>query len=352
LIRTVNAGIHPEAEMARYLTDVGYRNTPQLFGDVTRICNDGTLFTLATLHSFVRNQGDGWSWTQDYLARSIEETAVTGRGEDPAEAAAADVFESYLAFAGQVGTRLAELHAALASETSNPDFAPQPATATDLDVWATRVSAGLAAALDIIAGQRDWPDDRATAAAKRLIGARDALLGLPTRLVRGLGSALRTRVHGDFHLGQVLVSQGDAFIIDFEGEPQRPLEERRAKDSPMRDVAGLLRSIDYAAIAAMSGPSAASPLTVERRLALLSRFRRKASRTFLEAYRAAHARSPRQWVQPEAELRLLDLFLLEKAAYEVRYEAANRPAWLAVPLRGLLRMFDSQQVAKPERVHA
>ena len=120
----------------------------------------------------------------------------------------------------------------------------------------------------------------------------------------------------------------------------------------LRDVAGLLRSIDYAAIAAMGGPSAASPLTVERRLALLSRFRRKSSRAFLEAYRTAHAASPRQWVHPDAELRLLDLFLLEKAAYEVRYEAANRPAWLAVPLRGLLRMFDSQQVAKPERVHA
>src|SRR6185436_3490253 len=130
------------------------------------------------------------------------------------------------------------------------------------------------------------------------------------------------------------------FIIDFEGEPQRSLVERRAKDSPYRDVAGLLRSFDYAADQAVSGPAAASPSTNERRLPLLDRFRRDASKAFLEAYRAQHARSPQRWADDACERPLLDLFLLEKAAYEIRYEAANRPSWLKVPMRGLAELME------------
>jgi maltose alpha-D-glucosyltransferase/alpha-amylase len=152
----------------------------------------------------------------------------------------------------------------------------------------------------------------------------------------GIGS-LRTRIHGDFHLGQVLVVQNDAYIIDFEGEPARPLHQRRMKSSGLRDVAGILRSFDYATAAAAVAPatSALSPQAAERHAVLLEQFREQAGRVFLDAYRATLENSVNPWVRQAAEAPLLDLFLIEKAAYEVRYELANRPAWLRIPLRGL-----------------
>ena len=139
-----------------------------------------------------------------------------------------------------------------------------------------------------------------------------------------------TRIHGDFHLGQVLVASADAYIIDFEGEPARPLDERRQKASPLRDVAGLLRSIDYAAATAMDPKSLlASRLSPGRRERLMVRLREGSEQAFLDGYREIAGDVP----QP-----LLDFFLIEKAAYEIGYEAANRPAWLALPLSGLARI--------------
>jgi maltose alpha-D-glucosyltransferase/alpha-amylase len=153
---------------------------------------------------------------------------------------------------------------------------------------------------------------------------------------------LKTRIHGDFHLGQILVAQGDAVIVDYEGEPARPLSERRAKGSPLRDVAGLLRSFDYAAAVATSteasGTATAAP--TERRAAMIRQWREDSERAFLDAYRAAAAEAAQPIVPPAAEAALLDLFLIEKAAYEIRYEAANRPAWLSLPLKGLAAIAD------------
>ena len=173
--------------------------------------------------------------------------------------------------------------------------------------------------------------------AGELIARAEAMRAAVSRLAHAAPGALKTRVHGDFHLGQVLVAQGDAVIVDFEGEPARSLEERRAKGSPLRDVAGLLRSFDYAAsVAAATEDSAtATAASTERRAALLERWRQEASKAFLDAYRAVAAEAPDKWVPAEGEAALLDLFLIEKAAYEVRYEAANRPTWIGLPLRGL-----------------
>jgi maltose alpha-D-glucosyltransferase/alpha-amylase len=173
------------------------------------------------------------------------------------------------------------------------------------------------------------------AAADDLIAKADDIRAALRRLATHAEGALRTRVHGDFHLGQVLVVQADAYIIDFEGEPARPLAQRRQKSSPLRDVAGLLRSFDYAAAAASSGPSAGSAATGERRAALLARFRGAAGHCFMDAYLAVLRAAPIPWASEAATTGLLDLFLLEKAAYEIRYEAANRPTWLPIPLRGL-----------------
>ena len=145
-------------------------------------------------------------------------------------------------------------------------------------------------------------------------------------------------MHGDFHLGQVLVTPGDATLIDFEGEPAKTMAQRRAKSSPLRDVAGLLRSFDYAAASALAGRVPVSGQAVERQATLVELFRQTAGRAFLEAYRSVLHAAPDPWVEKAAEQSLLDLFLLEKAAYEVRYEAANRPTWIGIPLAGLERV--------------
>ena len=194
-----------------------------------------------------------------------------------------------------------------------------------------------------------WSDPQAAAAAAALADRRAALLDAVDRLAAAAPGALKTRIHGDFHLGQVLVSSGDAYIIDFEGEPARPLAERRAKTSPLRDVAGLLRSFEYAAAAArIEGPAQADG---RGRPAILDRFAEDAGNAFLAAYRAGHAASEHSWVGEESETALLDLFLMEKAAYEICYEAANRPAWLGIPLRRLARITD-RTIAAAESVDA
>jgi maltose alpha-D-glucosyltransferase/alpha-amylase len=335
LVRRVFPGIHPEAEMGRYLTERGFANTAPLFGEVTRYDPDGTPHTLVLVQGFIRNQGDGWGWTLDYLSRVLNSAAVVdpeAQTEDIADALA-----GYGNFAAAIGKRLGELHAILAAPTDNPDFAPEKATSADGAVWAEAVRAQLEAALAALGAVTEWHDDESREAAALVKARRTALNHAIDRLAKAAAGTLKTRTHGDFHLGQVLVSSGDAYIIDFEGEPARPLEERRAKSSPIRDVAGILRSFDYAVAAASSraeGPAQNAP----RKATVLEEFAANASEAFLAAYREVHAESPQRWVTEADEPALLDLFLIEKAAYEICYEAANRPAWIGIPLHGLARI--------------
>jgi maltose alpha-D-glucosyltransferase/alpha-amylase len=238
--------------------------------------------------------------------------------------------------AGIIGKRLGELHVTLASPTDDPAFAPEPASAEQVKAWVDGTQAMLASALDLLAPRIEQMSDPETKAlAQSLIDRRKELVAVVDKLVSADAGALRIRIHGDFHLGQVLVAQGDAYLIDFEGEPARTLEERRQKSSPLRDVAGLMRSLSYASAAAQSTTEAAPQQTADRKRMLFDRFRAYATETFLNEYRAAAAQASTPLVAPEAEQALLDLFLIEKAAYEIRYEAANRPTWLSLPVRGL-----------------
>jgi maltose alpha-D-glucosyltransferase/alpha-amylase len=222
----------------------------------------------------------------------------------------------------------------LARPTDDPDFAPQRATAADVDAWIERASGLLARAFDTIAARGSWDNETIEAEAKALLANREALNAALRQLGRQGEGGLMTRIHGDFHLGQVLVASADAYIIDFEGEPARPVEERRRKASPLRDVAGLLRSIDYAAATTLDPKNVlASRLSPGRRDRLMTRLREGAEKSFLGAYREAVTGLPSMGGPS-----LLEFFLLEKAAYEVGYEAANRPNWLVVPVSGLARI--------------
>jgi maltose alpha-D-glucosyltransferase/alpha-amylase len=258
-----------------------------------------------------------------------------------------DALIAYCSFAATVGTRLAELHAVLSAETDDPAFAPAPITARETGAWAKDIRGQVSRAMQAIGRVEAWTDAAAEADADSLRAGQDALMHAIDRLAAAAQGALMTRIHGDFHLGQVLVVQGDAYLIDFEGEPARPLAERRAKGSPMRDVAGAIRSFDYAAATAAAGRAMATTRAGERRVVILERFREAAIDAFLGAYRATHAAAPRRWIPEGAEQDLLDLFLIQKAAYEISYEAANRVTWLPIPLRGLAALAQRLTAKEP-----
>ena len=267
----------------------------------------------------------------DFLALTVDEIATT----DSDASNSADLFAPYAVFAAAVGRRLGELHAVFATPTDDPAFAPEPADDAIRAEWAAGAIEQIDGALDMLRRVKEWPDPVVEQRAQDVLGHADALRDAARALAAAGQGSLRTRVHGDFHLGQVLVVQSDAYLIDFEGEPARTMEQRRAKSSPIRDAAGLLRSFDYAAAAALPGRAATSPQAASRRAEILGQFRADAEKNFLAAYREVLEAAPHRWVTPAGEQAMLDLFLLEKAAYEIRYEAANRPTWIGIPLHGL-----------------
>ncbi|MEI7037432.1 maltose alpha-D-glucosyltransferase [Fulvimonas yonginensis] len=340
LFRHISHGINPELEMGRYLTRVGYAHSPPLLGEVLHVGADGVPSALAVLQGFVRNQGDAWRWTLDFLLRSYDEFSHAADDE-----ARAEILAGYDSFAAAVGTRLGELHAVLAQPSDDEAFRPEAATADDTATWAGEARAQLRRAMEAVESM-DPADIPMREQRERLLARRDGLCRrIDALAARGQG-ALRTRVHGDFHLGQVLVVQGDAWLIDFEGEPARPLAERRVKTTPLRDVAGFLRSLDYAAAVALRGEDGVAPLEDPLFAPFLERFRLRASEVFLAAYVGVLERAPVRWVDAVALVPLLELFLLDKAAYEIAYEAANRPGWLDVPVEGLLRLTDEAAIGE------
>ncbi len=356
LVRRLMPGVHPEAEMSRYLTKLGYANTAPLYGEVVRVDPEGVPHTLAILQGYIDNQGDAWAWALDYLRRTIDELALAaddGESADPAHEE--EVMQNYAAVIGAIGKRLGELHVTLASPTDDPAFAPEAATPADVRQWVADAKKMLIEALDIVAqhvgDDVHTLDDDARQLARSLIERRDALIKAIDTLVPDDAAAARIRIHGDFHLGQVLLAQGDAYLIDFEGEPARSLDYRRAKQCSLRDVAGLLRSLSYAGAAAQSTTESAPQQIAERKRALFERFRGQAAETFLSQYRAAVTNAPISLVGATYEQALLDLFLIEKAAYEIRYEAANRPNWLALPIRGMAALASRLHGVTPNQPH-
>lgn len=340
LFRRVQTGEHPEAEMGRVLTARGYPNIATLLGEVRRVDAQGTPRVLAVLQTYTHNQGDAWSWAQNMIARALQDVTLPAATGSTSGSAASpqlgDSLDEFACHSATLGRRLGELHCSLATPCTEPAFAPERATRADCADWASAARARLDEALIRLETQAHWDRDADRALAEHLLAARPALLALTDRLaLQGMGS-LRTRIHGDLHLGQILVAQGDVIFIDFEGEPARPLEERRAKTSPLRDVAGLLRSFDYAAALASEGsPLGGSPEEQRRRQEILDRYRVVSSESLLSNYAQTAPEVTTPAISASPTQALIDLFTLEKAAYEIVYEASNRPTLLGVPLRGL-----------------
>jgi maltose alpha-D-glucosyltransferase / alpha-amylase len=330
VFRRIAAGPHPEAEMGRYLTEQGFANIAPLLGEVVRVDPDGERHALAIAQGFIRNQGDAWTWTLDLLMRGLSDITV---GTEEAQATETEQHEDYDTIATLLGRRLGEMHTILARDSKDPAFAPETASAETARQWVTQAEQQLAAALGALDRQKEW-DDAAALDVEAVTSAREELADAVHELARaGVGETL-TRIHGDLHLGQILIANGEAYIIDFEGEPAKPVALRREKNHRLRDVAGMIRSFDYAA-AVVKRKSLASHAHVAdpSRDAFLQTFIERATQCFLAGYHEAYP--------PEdstAERDLLRLFLVEKSAYEVAYEASNRPTWIDVPLRGLAQL--------------
>jgi maltose alpha-D-glucosyltransferase / alpha-amylase len=339
--RRLQKGTNPDLEIGRYLTEeVRFENTPPLAGAIEYEGPDGETTTLGLLQGFVENQGDGWSYVLDYLGRYLEDRLVTSwslEGEEDVEEEQQGAEDAF--FAGLVrilGQRTGELHAAFAAPTDDSAFAPQHAPPEEVAGWAEGILAEARRTLDLLKRRRGRLPEEAGPDADRLLALRRELTRRIKDVSREGFGVVKTRHHGDFHLGQVLVVGNDFQIIDFEGEPARPLAERRRKHSPLRDVAGMLRSFNYAIRSALMNIVADRAEPLERLEPWITLWEERTRQAFLEGY-AEGSRGAASYPENEEHARaLIELFTLEKALYEIRYELDNRPDWVGIPIRGVL----------------
>jgi maltose alpha-D-glucosyltransferase/alpha-amylase len=337
--RKLESGVNPEIEIGRFLTEVaGFANTPALLGSVELI-EGNKRSAIAIVHAFVENQGDAWTVISAYLDRFVDEQRLLAASEHPGES---EEQIPYLRYMSQIGRRVAEMHLALAGSDEFADFAPEPTRPADVHRWIEDVAARAERVFDALQQRRDAIKEADRPLVDQLFAQRATLRDRLSALLPSDIDGLNIRHHGDFHLGQILIVKDDVFIIDFEGEPRRPLNERRRKAPAARDVAGLIRSIDYSATAALERALKVAPDEQGKIAAALAEWRERSAAAFLAAYREIMT-NQRLWpADPQAAEQLLNFFLLEKAFYEIEYELAYRPEWLRVPLTGVLRILSQQ----------
>jgi len=355
IFRRLQEGLNPDLEIGFFLTGkTSFRNVPPLAGYLEYLSEKGTSASLGILQGYVANQGDAWQFTLKALAEyygKAPQWVSLGAGEIPhvqlltlcAEALPDEATQRigpYLSSAALLGQRTAELHLALASAPEDPDFAPQPFSEADLQVFANSAVQLLTANFDLLRRLKDQMPNHARQEAESVLRLEEVARRRFQLFAGRKSSAMVTRIHGDYHLGQILFTGSDFVIIDFEGEPARPLEERRKKRSPLQDVAGMLRSFHYAAYAPLlQANSKRPPQEVLQTLGHWAQYwQRWVSATFLKAYLEVSGSSNFIPKNREELALLLDLYLLDKAVYELGYELNNRPSWVRIPLDGISQL--------------
>jgi trehalose synthase-fused probable maltokinase len=357
LFRKLENGINPDIEIGAFLTRRGFKNTPAVLGSLEyRVENDPSPYGAGILQQFVPNHGDAWKFTLDSLQAFFERAlpskrlAPTLSSEHPLMLIGQEVppklrlfVGDYMDAAALLGRRTAEMHLALADPEGGPDFAPQSLALADNEHLAKEFIDQAETTFALLENKRSSFEGVTLENVDKALGLRSQILARFSAIANQPISAQRIRFHGDYHLGQVLYTGSDFMIIDFEGEPARPLAERRAKALALRDVAGMIRSFQYAAFAALFGqipglPSDPASLSVIEGWA--AAWNATVSSAYLRAYfeRAGDASFiPATW--PERRM-LLDAFVLQKALYEIAYELNNRPLWLPIPVRGILSLIN------------
>jgi maltose alpha-D-glucosyltransferase/alpha-amylase len=304
------------------------------------------------LQGLIENEGDGWQWTLDELSHYYDTVATLpapqALGTAASFLAASDCPELakehaglYLDAAALLGRRTAEMHLALANPTHNPAFAAEDFTTADMVASADRIDAQLSLTLAALKRGMSQLTETTADQAALVLSRRLELFARARAIASATPSAAgqRVRIHGDYHLGQVLRSRGDYVILDFEGEPARTLSERRAKQSPLKDVAGMLRSFSYAAYAALNTFAQRRPDDAKNLEPWVTLWQNSVSTEFLRAYQLTiNATNPSLIPQHQQAQLCLVAYLLEKSLYELLYELDNRPMWVRIPLAGILSL--------------
>jgi maltose alpha-D-glucosyltransferase/alpha-amylase len=312
IFRRPELGENPDVELLRYFSEGNkFANVPGYCGAIEYRGQGEKPRVLALLATNVPNEGTAWASTLKAL----------GQWQDEA------VGVHHLKRVRLLGKRTAQMHLALAVPTEDPDFAPEAITEAYRNSLCQNMAEATRHMMELLEQKVDALPDGIRGEVVDLLRREQEILQRHSRLMDGQVNAMRIRIHGDYHLGQVLDTGDDFIIIDFEGEPARPLNERRTKHSPLRDVAGMLRSFDYAAHTAMS--QRGEDAWVGR-----------VSGDFLNAYLTTVKGTSFLPTNDQELQTLLDVCLLEKAVYEVCYELNNRPDWVAIPLRGITRILD------------
>lgn len=335
LYRKLESGIHPAIEMGRFLTDVAhFANTPDLLGTAELIDPDGGRCALATLHTQVQNQGDAWTVTSGYLDRFVEERRLLHDGDGEEQVPLRQMT--------QIGRRLAELHLALAADTGDANFAPESIGDADWQRWKRDISDSADRALESLKLYRSSLREADRPLIEQFAAQKSVLSGILNALPPRDLTLMAIRHHGNFALGHVLIVKDDVFITGFEGEAGRTLAQRRRKMPAVRDVAGLIHSLDTAAEAALQRALIVAPDEHGRLAVRLDEWRDRSVEAFLSGYRET-MNEARLWPDdPWVAQQLIDFFLLEKIIYEIEYEAAHRADRLHFPLAAILRMLAQQ----------
>ncbi len=335
IFRVPETGTHPEPEMIRHLIANGFPSVPPLLGMAVRRKAAGDESLVAMFQRYVPNQGDGISWTVDFLKRLLSDPDTNAADHD-------QVFSAYENFALRLGARLGEMHALLARHCDDMGFMPEPVSSVDIDEWAAAAEQQLVT-VRAMTGSAANARDHEYSELWRLMSAAPEPGEILKSILGKCEGLLKTRIHGDLHLGQVLIAGGDAVFIDFEGEPLRPVPARRRKSSPMRDVAGILLSLDHAVHrAAAEQPRPEKGAGEERAQLLLHRFQRRATDAFLRGYGEGRG-APLE----RREQDLAAAFAVEQAAYDLIMQRASPAKSQIVPLRGLIAAAERLRRSEP-----
>ena len=348
--RKLSYGINPDLEIPLFLTTrTGFRNIARVAGYIEYTDNNNLKTSIASLQTFIPNEGDGWSYTLEHLKKfydfALQHDSATGLDQsanDGIEPIVQEFFSHYLSSMHRLGQVTGELHVALASDAAEPDFTPEEITPADVTLWVSRIRSY---GTEVISGLQNAAKSFPPQIEEQLRKVSDNislyLLKSGDLAVLAEQKIWKTRYHNDYHLGQVLKTGNDFVIIDFEGEPARPLEERKQKQSPLKDVAGMLRSFNYAVYATIFNMKLESD-----RMIILEMWGRVweelVKKSYLDGYLVATGGTGARFLpdSEEAILKVLSVFQMDKAIYELNYELNNRPTWVGIPLKYLTSLLE------------
>lgn len=330
VFRRVEIGTNPDLELTRFLTNESFQHIPLHLGEIDyegENEDQEISIDLGIAQQFMTDAPEGWEQTLRYLDRFYAEVSDLDAREDIrflTEERAHEVLRSL----EDLGEVTALLHVTMSRADGDPELAPEPTDRFDLEAWAERARKSLAALV------KD--------SAPELAGTAEAISERINSLRSVEEAGAKLRIHGDYHLGQVLASSRGWMILDFEGEPARTLEERRAKQSPLRDVAGMLRSFNYASITALFAKAEPESEDWRRLEPWAEMWETLARERFLHAYLTRSHEGHFLPTDREELFTMLDVFEIDKALYELAYEHSHRPDWVRIPLRGIAQVLERE----------